>query len=460
MDTIAAISTPRGIPSGVGILRISGARAIETAERVVRRPNGIALSDARERSMVRCALLDSSGAVMDDILAVVFRGPHSYTGEDVVELHCHGAPVILEEALHALFQAGARQAQPGEFTKRAFLNGRMDLTAAEAVIDLIDAETAEAAHNAVGQLHGALARPIEKVYDALMAIASRFYAVVDYPDEDIAPLQQAEMEETLRRSETLLRGLLATAERGRVLKQGVLTAIVGRPNAGKSSLLNALAGFDRAIVTDIPGTTRDTVEEKVRCGGVLLRLCDTAGIRSTEDTVEKIGVERSLQALEQAELVLAVLDGSVMPTEEDELLLTRVARHEKWILVWSKADLRSELPVPYFTFTEEQHPPAAIVEVSSVTGAGLEALEQAVSDLFPAGTAAQGTVVTNARQAGAITRALDAVCASRAALAQGITPDAVLTDVEEALSALGELTGKTVREDLVATIFSRFCVGK
>ena len=459
MDTIAAIATARG-HAGVGVLRISGEEAVATAQRVVRRAGGARLADAPARTLVRCALLDGSGAVIDDILAVVFPAPHSYTGETVVELQCHGAPVVLEEGLRALFAAGARQARPGEFTKRAFLNGRMDLTAAEAVIDLIDAETVQEAHNAALQLNGAVARPAGQVYDALMEIASRFYAVVDYPDEDIAPLQQAEMACTLRDGEAALRALLSTAERGRILKKGVPTAIVGRPNVGKSSLLNALLGYERAIVTDVAGTTRDTVEEKVLCGGVLLRLTDTAGIRETEDTVEKIGVERSRKAMEQAELVLAVLDGSRSVTEEDTAILERAARHEKWILVWSKADLPAEGAVPYASFKAPYHAPAAIVSVSAVTGQGLDALQRAVAEQFPLPEAQEGALLTNSRQSEAVGRALQAVCSARQALEAGLTPDAVLTDVEEAMTALGELTGKTVREDLVETIFSRFCVGK
>lgn len=303
-------------------------------------------------------------------------------------------------------------------------------------------------------------RPAGQVYDALMEIASRFYAVVDYPDEDIEPLQQEEIARTLQEGAAALRALLSTAERGRILKKGVRTAIVGRPNVGKSSLLNALLGYERAIVTDVAGTTRDTVEEKVLCGGVLLRLTDTAGIRETEDAVEKIGVERSRKAMEQAELVLAVLDSSRSVTEEDTAILEQAARHEKWILIWSKADLPAEGPAPCVCFEAPYHAPAAVVSVSAVTGQGLDVLEQTVAQEFPLPEAQEGTLLTNNRQSEAVGRALKAVCSARQALEAGLTPDAVLTDVEEALAALGELIGKTVREDLVATIFSRFCVGK
>lgn len=456
MDTIAAIATARGA-AGVGVLRISGEGAVVAAEAVTRR-QGKPLSQVPGRKMVRCALLDTSGEVIDDILAVVFRGPNSYTGEDVVELQCHGSPVVLEEGLRALFQAGARQAKAGEFTKRAFLNGRMDLTAAEAVIDLIDAETAQAARNAALQVGGALERQVAGVYDALMDIASRFYAVVDYPDEDIEPLQQEEMEETLREGEQRLHALLATAERGRIMKKGVVTAIIGRPNAGKSSLLNALAGYERCLVTNIPGTTRDTVEESVLCGGVRLRLIDTAGIRETADAVEKLGVERSRRALESADLILAVVDGAADFTAEDREILALARESGKpYILILSKLDLGGEQDI---RSGDGDNRPAAVIRLSSLTGDGIDALEEAVAALYPMLDAPAGTIITNSRQSEAIGRALDAVVTAREALEGGMTPDVVLTDVEEAMEALGELTGKTVREDLVSTIFSRFCVGK
>ena len=408
-------------------------------------------------------MLDAEGRVIDRGLAVRFPGKRSYTGEDSAEFHCHGSPVVLRELLSALFAAGARQAKAGEFTQRAFLNGQLDLTQAEAVIDLIDAETAAAARNAAAQLDGGLRRTLEPIQNELLEITSRFYAVVDYPDEDIEDIQPEQVAAALRTAHISLSRLLATCQRGKVLKSGVRTAIVGRPNAGKSSLLNALAGYERAIVTNIPGTTRDTVEESALCGGVLLRLIDTAGIRDTEDIVEQKGVERSRAALEGADLVLAVVDGSAPLTEEDHALILAAARRERWILIWSKKDLTPDASLPDIPLplSAEFFHPAAVLQISSVTGEGLDTLEQAVTDLFPAGDAGQtGSLLTDQRQEEAARRAAAAVERAIAALESGLTPDAVLTDAEEALEALGELTGRTAKEEIVSRIFSRFCVGK
>ena len=311
-DTIAAIATAPG-PSAIGVVRLSGPDTCTVLDRVFRPKNGRPMSRQEPRRLVLGDVLDRDGQVIDSALAVLFPGPGSYTGQDCGELQCHGSPVVLDAALAAMLAAGARQAKGGEFTRRAFLNGRMDLLQAEAVADLIDAETAQAAHNAVGQLEGVLSRTVTEIYDGLMAIVSRFYAVVDYPDEDIGDLQREDMLDTLRRAENRLEELLATFSRGKLLKLGVPTVILGRPNVGKSSLLNALLGYDRAIVTDVAGTTRDTVEEKVRVGHVLLRLCDTAGIHQTEDAVEKIGVERARAAARQASLALLVLENPIRP---------------------------------------------------------------------------------------------------------------------------------------------------
>ena len=458
MDIIAAIATGHS-PTAIGIIRVSGEGCFALCDQVFRAANGRPFPEQPSHKMVFGEMLDAESRVIDRGLAVRFPGPHSYTGEDSAEFHCHGSPVVLRELLDALFAAGARQAKAGEFTQRAFLNGRLDLTQAEAVIDLIDAETAAAARNAAAQLDGGLRRVLEPIQDALLDITSRFYAVVDYPDEDIEDVKPEQVAEALSSAEKQLSSLLATCQRGKVLKSGVRTAIVGRPNAGKSSLLNALAGYERAIVTDIPGTTRDTVEESVLCGGVLLRLIDTAGIRDTEDVVEQKGVERSRKALESADLVLAVVDGSVPLTDEDLEVLRLAAENPRWIAVFSKCDLWDTKAHSVGIIGSPA--PAASVTLSSVTGEGLGDLENAVAALFPAGDPKEaGSLLTDQRQEEAVRRARDAVRRAKDALENGLTPDAVLTDAEEALDSLGELTGRTAKEEIVSRIFSRFCVGK
>ena len=457
MDVIAAIATGAS-PTAIGIVRVSGDGCFALCDRVFRAVNGRPFHDQEARNMAFGDMLDAQGRCIDHGLAVRFPAPHSYTGEDSAEFHCHGSPVVLRELLSALFVAGARQAGPGEFTKRAFLNGRLDLTEAEAVVDLIGSETAAAARNAAAQLSGSLRRDFQAVTNTLLDITTRFYAVVDYPDEDIPDIHPEEVSAALTAAGDTLRRLLATCSRGRVLKNGVATAIIGRPNAGKSSLLNALAGYERAIVTDIPGTTRDTVEESVVCGGVRLRLIDTAGIHDTEDTVERLGVERSRQALEQADLALAVVDGSAPLTEEDGEILRLASRCPRWILVLNKQDLNCGRGTIYLLDTSLPKP-AAAVEVSALKG-DVFSLERAVAKLFPEGDVPDGSILTNERQEDAARRALAAVERAAAALAEGFTPDAILTDAEEALDALGELTGRTAREEIVSGIFSRFCVGK
>ncbi len=452
-DTIAAIATARA-PSAIGILRLTGPDTVKILDTVFR-PNGRCMSQRPDRVMVLGDVLDQSGRSVDNGLAVLFRGPGSYTGEDCAEIHCHGSPVVLQEVLLSLFAAGARQARGGEFTQRAFLNGRMDLIQAESVVDLIDAETAEAARHAVAQLSGTLSRGVEEIYDSLMDISSRFYAVVDYPDEDIEDLQRDTMVEMLEGAERKLQALLATFDRGRILKQGLPAVILGKPNAGKSSLLNALLGYDRAIVTDIAGTTRDTVEEKVPLGRLLLRLCDTAGIRQSEDVVEQLGVERSRRAAQQAQLALLVVDASRPLSEEDEEAMSVAQCVPQVVVALNKSDLPCAVDEAAI-----RRRFAHVVPICAKEGAGLAELTTLIESLYPLGDTPCGELLTNARQADAVGRALTGVRAAREALSFGLTPDAVLTDAEAALEALGELNGKSIREDLVATIFSRFCVGK
>ena len=463
-DTIAACSSG-SMPCGIAVLRLSGPKALAITDGLFFPRTGGPLSERAPRKLIYGRLLARDGALLDLCLACRYSPKHSYTGEDLVEFFTHGSQAVAAGLLEHCYALGAVPAPAGEFTKRAFLNGRMDLTQAEAVVDLIDAETAAAARNAAAQLDGGLRRVLEPVQEELLEVTSRFYAVVDYPDEDIQDVRPEEIAAALRSAAGRLERLLDTCRRGQVLKSGVRTAIVGRPNAGKSSLLNALAGYERAIVTDIPGTTRDTVEESVLCGGVLLRLIDTAGIRATEDPVEQLGVERSRRAIASAELVLAVVDGAVPEDPEEGSLLADVARcGVPWLLVFTKRDMAGGLRTAGAVFPAGEGPlapPAAVVSLSSVTGEGLEDLGNAVAALFPAGDPGEaGSLLTDRRQEDAARRALDAVRRALEALETGMTPDAVLTDVEEALSALGELTGRTAKEEIVSRIFSRFCVGK
>ena len=454
--TIAAISTAPA-PGGIGIVRISGGEAFAVAEKVFRGVSGKKLSKMKGYTAQLGGAYTPAGEKLDDVVALVYRGPKSYTGEDVVELSCHGGLYVTKRLLQLVLDAGAAPAGPGEFTRRAFLNGRLDLTQAEAVADLIDAETASAVRQAAGQLSGALGRRVAAVYDGLTDLTAHFCAVLDYPDEDIDPFRESELEVVLSRQAAQLRALLATCRRGSQILHGLRCAIVGRPNAGKSSLLNALLGYERAIVTEIPGTTRDTVEETVTVGGTLLRLIDTAGLRDTPDRVEQMGVERSRAAMESAELILVLWDSSSPVTQEDGELLSQAMSLAPTVLVRSKSDLLSA-PLPLLSL--DPMPP--VVELSARTGQGLEELEQAIRSALPrqTGEEAYGELLTNARQEEAASRALERLEGAQAGLSAGVTPDALLTDVEEAVSALGELTGASVREDITDRIFQRFCVGK
>ena len=450
--TIAAVSTGRQV-SAIGIIRLSGDDCIAVADKVFSLNNGKRLSQASDRRLYLGTLHDKQGRCLDQCMAVVSRGPHSYTGEDTVEFHCHGSPAVLAAGLEALYLAGAKPAKRGEFTKRAFLNGKLDLTQAEAVIDLIEADTADAAANAAGQVGGVLQKKLAPIYDDLVNLCSHFHAVLDYPDEDIEDFGLENYSGQLKNDARQLEQLLQTYTQGRILKQGVSAAIVGKPNVGKSSLLNALAGYDRVIVTDIPGTTRDTVEETVLLGATRLRLLDTAGIRETADTVESIGVERARQAIDQADLVLFVCDGSKALTQEDEEIIELCEEKENAIALINKADLGSEVDPGDLPFMW-------VISVSAKTGEGLDQLAGAVDSIFENDIPCDGSILTNARQYDACRRACEAMGNALKGLRLGLTPDAVLTDIEEAMQAMGEVTGATIREDITARIFERFCVGK
>ena len=450
-DTIAAIATGTQV-SAIGIIRLSGDETFRVIDRLFFPYSGKKMSESADRRLIFGELRDRGGELLDVCLCTISRAPHSYTGENTAEFQCHGSPTVLRAALDELFALGARQAAPGEFTKRAFLNGRMELCAAEAVADIIDAETVECAKNAAGQLSGAISRKVDGIYSALTDISSHYHAVLDYPDEDIEDFQLESYEGSLTSALTELERLLESHERGKLMTGGIPAAIAGRPNAGKSSLLNALLGYDRAIVTAIPGTTRDTIEEKLRIGRLTLRLIDTAGIRDTDDEVERLGVERSRAAMSKAELVIAVVDGSGEISDEDREVIAQAEAAPKGIVVLSKRDIAEQGAV-----IDTALP---VVSLSSVTGDGMDELERVIAERFPLPEVPAGEILTNVRQADAVKRAIEYMRSALDAMRAGMTPDIVLTETEGAMSALGELSGRTVREDVTNRIFQRFCVGK
>lgn len=445
-DTIAAIATGDK-KSAIGIVRISGDGAAKVLENVFRPKTG-SVAGMKPGRLYYGELLDASGEVIDLCLATLSRAPKSYTGEDTAELHCHGSPVILSEALRSLFRAGARQAEAGEFTKRAFLNGKLDLTGAEAVADMIDAESPLAAKNAVLQLSGSVFSKAEAIYNSLIAISSHFQATIDFPDDGIEDFRLEEYRETLVSAGRELKSLASTYERGRFIREGLPCAIVGRPNAGKSSLFNALLGYERAIVTSVPGTTRDALSENLTLGGLTLKMLDTAGLRETSDFVEAEGIRRAEAAAGGARLIIGVFDGSQPLGEEDERTIKAMEKAPHAIAVLNKLDLPAVSSLP------------GSVRVSAKTGEGIgELTERIVEALAPYRAEGSG-LLTNARHLRHIENAAEALDSAVSALDLGATPDAVLTVLEETQSALASLMGKSLRDDVVSDIFSRFCVGK
>lgn len=453
-DTIAAIATPAA-PAGLGVLRLSGDDALAVAGRVFRPADP---RRAPERLPGYTAayghVFDAEGDI-DDCVLLVFRAPHSYTGENVAELSCHGGLYLLRRVLRACLSAGARPATAGEFTRRAFLSGKMDLTQAESVMDLIAADGRLAARTALAAREGGTHRRLLEVRERLLDAVAQFSAYVDYPDDDIPALTPQALGETLDAAGSALRALIDGFDAGRVLREGVDTAIVGSPNVGKSTLMNRLAGHERSIVTDIAGTTRDVVEESVRVGEVTLRLADTAGLRATADPVERIGVERAERRMAQAALVLAVFDGSRPLTDGDIALADRAAEHAA-VAVINKADLPRRLDRAALD-RRFMH----VVEVSARDGAGVEALADAVMAVTGIERLdGAEPLLTTERQRACAARALSCVDEAREALMLGMTPDIVSIGVTAAIGAIDELTGQRATESVVDAVFARFCVGK
>lgn len=445
-DTIAAIATAP-MKSAIGIIRVSGDDALEISKKV------FLGSLSEPRRMTTGRLLSADGGACDFGMGVYFKAPASFTGEDSVELYCHGSTAVLRSVLTSLFRAGARPAEAGEFTRRAFFNGKMDLTQAEAVIDLIDSETELAAKNAAEQMNGSLGREISLLSGELTAIAAEFYAFVDYPDDEIEQSERHELAERLYCAADRAKAIAGTYDKGRLFREGVRVALIGRPNVGKSSLLNALLGTERSIVTDIEGTTRDTVEESLRVNSLALHLIDTAGLREADTEPERLGIKRSEAAAKDADLVIAVFDGSA-PLDEYDLQALALARANRSICVINKNDLGCVIDKSVFGTLPT-------VEISAKERRGTDALLDKICEIFEiSDIPCDGRTVTNPRHASTLIRAEERIRSAANAFRDGIYADLAVSDIEDAINILGEITGRSAQDSIISEIFSRFCVGK
>lgn len=457
-DTIAAIATAPGI-GGIGIIRISGPEACNVVNRIFHSKQSVPLGERQTRTIHYGHIVHpKTGKTLDEVIVVLMKGPHSYTAEDVVEIQCHGGFVSVREILKVLLSEGVRQAEEGEFTKRAFLNGRIDLTQAEAIIDIIDAKTEQSLEVAVNQLDGTLSKYIRSLRDELIAMIAHLEVTIDYPEEDIEEVSAQEVRTGLEPILEKMDTLLATAQHGKLLRDGVMVSIIGRPNAGKSSLMNALLREDRAIVTNIPGTTRDSIEEFLTIQGIPVRLIDTAGIRETEDIVESMGVKKTRQYLDKADVVVLVIDGS-KPLELEEQELLQLITNRPSIIFLNKADqtqcIMKEEIAALGTFTE-------IVTISAAQGEGMDEMAKVITSLVQGGSvqANHEAMLSNVRHITLMEQAKSSLDQSILAIDSGMPIDLIVTDIRTAWELLGDITGESLRESMVDELFKRFCLGK
>ena len=449
-DTICALATPPG-RGGIGVIRISGPQTYDIVDAITRPAVGKSWRRRPGHTLHRAAIVDIGGGLIDDVLLALFHAPKSYTGEDVVEIHAHGGPVPIRAILTRLYELGARPAGPGEFTQRAFLNGKLDLAQAEAVADIIEADTALAHQLALRQQSGRLSREVEAIRDVVLGALARIEASIDFP-EDVGELDTVACRGEIETARALIDRLLATADAGILQREGIKVVLAGRPNVGKSSLMNALLRADRAIVTPVPGTTRDVIEEGANIGGFRVRIFDTAGVRETVDPVERIGVDRTRVSLQAADLTLFVVDATAGRTPDDAAVLRDIAQ-TPMIEVWNKADVEGRKAAP-----------AGVVAVSALTGDGIDALEAAIVDMASGGRANAiedgGAVVTHSRHRHALRAGAGHLEEALRTIDADMPADFISIDVRGALVALGEITGATATDDIINEIFSRFCIGK
>lgn len=456
-DTISAVITALG-EGAVGIVRISGADALATAEKIFKSRSGKKLSEYQHHTLVYGHVTDADGTMVDEVLCVYMQAPHSYTAEDVVEIQSHGGIQSLKKILALTYQNGARPAEAGEFTKRAFLNGRIDLTQAEAVMDIIRSRSEASLKLAVRQQNGQLAQELRKLRSKMLDVVINLEAVIDYPEEDIEDVTFDTVAGSIANTAAGIENLLAHAHTGKILREGLRTAIVGRPNVGKSSLLNALLKEERAIVSEYAGTTRDVIEEQLLLDGVPLVLADTAGIRKTEDYVEQIGVAKSRRLLQDAELVICVVDGSEGLTAEDEEIL-QAASEKPCVIIVNKSDLEIDTTLQQL---QERFGIDKVMPLSARTNEGIDRFAAWLKNYVygSEGTLSDGVYVQNARHEELLRKALQSLQDAQRAAQERLPYDCIVIDVRNAIDLLGEITGDTVQDEIINEIFARFCIGK
>jgi len=455
-DTIAAISTAMG-EGGISIVRVSGENALNIVRRIFRGKNGKELISMEPYTMRYGHIWESgSNDIIDEVLISYMKAPKSFTAEDTVEINCHGGAVATNKVLENVIKAGARLAEPGEFTKRAFLNGRIDLSQAEAVIDIIRAKTEMSMKSAVLQAGGNISVMVKELRENLLEMIAHIEATVDYPEDDLEEITAQKVSEKLEEIAVRLNYAIETAEEGKILRDGISTVIAGKPNVGKSSLLNSLLMENRAIVTDVPGTTRDVIEEYISIKGIPVKIVDTAGIRETEDLVEKIGVRKSYEKIEEADLVILILDTSRQIEEEDREIIARI-KGKKYIVLLNKVDIDEKIDVKEI----EDLNPEYIINSSITKGIGVEKLKEAIRNLFFHGKVkANDFMITNMRHKEAMMTAKDSCIQAIGALKDTEAIDLASIDIRNAWYSLGQITGDTMDEDIIDKIFSEFCLGK
>lgn len=456
MDTIAAISTAYGI-SGIGIIRISGEEAINIAEKIFKSKSGKTLKEFSQRRLNYGWIVNpNNDEIIDEVLAVYMKKPHTYTKEDIVEINCHGGVVAMRKILDIILEFDCRLADKGEFTKRAFLNGRLDLTQAESIMDIVSSKTEKSMSISMNQLQGRLSRELNEIIDTLIGLKAHLEVNIDFPEYDEEELTKEKIKFTAENIVERVTKLIDSADTGKIFKEGINTLILGKPNVGKSSLMNFLLNENRSIVTEVPGTTRDTIEEFVNLAGVPLNIIDTAGIRYTDDLVEKIGVQRAIDKIEESDLILMIFDASKKLEEDDNIILKNI-KNKKTIYLLNKTDLESKIDLKDYENIERE-----IIKISLLKNEGLEEIEKRVKDEFLSGkiNVNSDVIVTNTRHKDLLKKSKKTLEELLTSIEQGLSLECLEVDINDTIHHLGEITGTTVSENVMDRIFSEFCIGK